>query len=242
MLAVFVKEINSFLNSLIAYIVIGVFLTSIGLLMWVFPESSILEYGYADMSTLFNLGPFVFMFLIPAITMRFFSEEKRTGTEELLMTKPLTTLQIILGKYFAGFALVVLSVLPTLIYFYSVYTLGNPVGNLDISGTVGSYVGLLLLGGVFVAIGIFSSALTDNQVVAFVLAVFLCFVMYSGLSSLATINVWGEASLWFQQLSLVFHYESLSRGLIDMVDIVYFVSIIALMVLFTQLKLDAKKW
>lgn len=242
MLAVFVKEINSFLNSLIAYIVIGVFLTSIGLLMWVFPESSILEYGYADMSTLFNLGPFVFMFLIPAITMRFFSEEKRTGTEELLMTKPLTTLQIILGKYFAGFALVLLSVLPTLIYFYSVYTLGNPMGNLDISGTVGSYVGLLLLGGVFVAIGVFSSALTDNQVVAFVLAVFLCFVLYSGLSSLATIDVWGDASLWFQQLSLVFHYESLSRGLIDIADIVYFVSVIALMVLFTQLKLDAKKW
>ncbi|MDW3210062.1 MAG: gliding motility-associated ABC transporter permease subunit GldF [Reichenbachiella sp.] len=242
MLAVFVKEINSFLNSLIAYIVIGVFLTSIGLLMWVFPESSILEYGYADMSTLFNLGPYVFMFLIPAITMRFFSEEKRTGTEELLMTKPLTTLQIILGKYLAGFALVVLSVLPTLIYFYSVYTLGNPVGNLDISGTVGSYVGLVLLGGVFVAIGIFSSALTDNQVVAFVLAVFLCFVLYSGLSSLATIDVWGSASLLLQEMSLVFHYESLSRGLIDVADMVYFISVIALMVFFTQLKLDAKKW
>lgn len=242
MLAVFVKEINSFLNSLIAYIVIGVFLTSIGLLMWVFPESSILEYGYADMSTLFNLGPYVFMFLIPAITMRFFSEEKRTGTEELLMTKPLTTIQIILGKYFAGFTLVVLSVLPTLIYFYSVYTLGNPVGNLDISGTVGSYIGLVLLGGVFVAIGIFSSALTDNQVVAFVLAVFFCFVLYSGLSSLATIDVWGVASLVLQQVSLVFHYESLSRGLIDITDIVYFISVIALMVLFTQLKLDAKKW
>lgn len=242
MLAVFVKEINSFLNSLIAYIVIGVFLTSIGLLMWVFPESSILEYGYADMSTLFNLGPYVFMFLIPAITMRFFSEEKRTGTEELLMTKPLTSLQIILGKYFAGFALVILSVLPTLIYFYSVYTLGNPIGNLDISGTIGSYVGLVLLGGVFVAIGVFSSALTDNQVVAFVLAVFLCFVFYSGLSSLATIDVWGESSLLLQQISLVFHYESLSRGLIDIADIVYFVSVIALMVIFTQLKLDAKKW
>ena len=242
MLAVFAKEINSFLNSLIAYIVIGVFLTSIGLLMWVFPESSILEYGYADMSTLFNLGPYVFMFLIPAITMRFFSEEKRTGTEELLMTKPLTTLQIILGKYFAGFTLVFLAVFPTLIYFFSVYSLGNPVGNLDISGTVGSYVGLLLLGGVFVAIGIFSSALTDNQVVAFVLAVFLCFVLYSGLSSLAAIDVWGVASLLLQQASLVFQYETLSRGLIDIVDIVYFISMISLMILFTQLKLDAKKW
>lgn len=242
MLAVFVKEINSFLNSLIAYIVIGVFLTSIGLLMWVFPESSILEYGYADMSTLFDLGPYVFMFLIPAITMRFFSEEIRTGTDELLMTKPLTNIQIILGKYLAGLMLVLLSVLPTLIYFYSVYILGNPVGNLDISGTVGSYIGLLLLGGVFVAIGAFSSALTDNQVVAFVLAVFMCFVLYSGLSSLAAIDVWGVASIWLQNMSLDFHYHSLSRGLIDIADIIYFVSVISLMVLFTQLKLDAKKW
>lgn len=242
MLAVFVKEINSFLNSLIAYIVIGVFLTSIGLLMWVFPESSILEYGYADMTTLFNLGPYVFMFLIPAITMRFFSEERRTGTDELLMTKPLSIFQIILGKYLAGFALVILSVLPTLIYFYSVYTLGNPVGNLDISGTVGSYIGLLLLGGVFVAIGIFSSALTDNQVVAFVLAVFLCFLLYSGLSSLATIDAWGSSSIWLQNVSLDYHYIALSRGLIDFADIVYFVSAIASMILLTQFKLDAKKW
>ncbi|MEO9964731.1 MAG: gliding motility-associated ABC transporter permease subunit GldF [Reichenbachiella sp.] len=242
MLAVFVKEINSFLNSLIAYIVIAVFLTSIGLLMWVFPESSILEYGYADMSSLFTLGPYVFMFLIPAITMRFFSEEKRIGTEELLMTKPLSNFQIILGKYFAGFALVVMSIVPTLIYFYSVYTLGNPIGNLDVSGTVGSYVGLVLLGGVFVAIGVFSSALTDNQVVAFVLSVFLCFVIYSGLSSMATIDVWGNASIWLEQMSLVFHYDSLSRGLIDISDLVYFVSVIAIMILLTQLKLDAKKW
>ncbi len=242
MLAVFAKEINSFLNSLIAYIVIGVFLTSIGLVMWVFPESSILEYGYADMGILFNLAPYVFMFLVPAITMRFFSEEKRTGTEELLMTKPLTNLQIILGKYFAGVALVFLAVLPTLIYFYSVYSLGNPVGNLDLSGTIGSYIGLLFLGGVFVAIGVFSSALSDNQVVAFMVAVFLCFVLYSGLSSLAAIDVWGPASLWLQQMGLDFHYESLSRGLIDISDIVYFFSIIALMVLLTQLKLEAKKW
>lgn len=242
MFPIFIKEVNSFLNSLIAYIVIGVFLTSIGLLMWVFPESSVLDYGYADMTTLFNLGPFVFMFLIPAITMRFFSEEKRTGTEELLMTKPLTNLQIILGKYLAGFVLVILAIVPTFIYFYSIYALGNPVGNLDISGTVGSYIGLLLLGGVFVAIGTFSSALTDNQVVAFVLAVFLCFLMYSGLSSLATIDVWGDASLWLEQISLVYHYESLSRGLIDIEDIVYFLSVITLMMLFTQLKLDAKKW
>ena len=242
MLAIFIKEINTFLNSLIAYIVIGVFLTSIGLLMWVFPESSILEYGYADMGTLFSMGPYVFMFLIPAITMKFFAEEKRTGTEELLMTQPLTNLDLILGKYFAGFALVILAIIPTFIYFYSVYSLGNPVGNLDVSGTVGSYIGLICLGGVFVSIGILSSVLTDNQVVSFVLAVFLCFLIYSGFSSLATIDVWGNSSLFLQQISVLYHYESLSRGLIDFNDLIYFLSVIVVMVLLTRLKLDSKKW
>ncbi|UXP32525.1 gliding motility-associated ABC transporter permease subunit GldF [Reichenbachiella agarivorans] len=242
MYAVFIKEINSFLNSLIAYIVIAVFLTTIGLLMWVFPESSVLEYGYADMSTLFNLGPYVFMFLIPAITMRFFAEEKRTGTNELLFTRPMTHMDVILGKYFAGFVLVLLSVLPTLLYFLSVYQLGQPVGNLDISGTIGSYIGLLLLGGVFVSIGVLSSSITDNQVVAFVLAVFFCFVLYSGLESLATIDIWGGEALVLQQMSMVFHYGALSRGLIDMSDIVYFISVIAAMLLLTKLCLDARKW
>ncbi|PIB36034.1 gliding motility-associated ABC transporter permease subunit GldF [Reichenbachiella sp. 5M10] len=242
MYAVFVKEINSFLNSLIAYIVIAVFLTTIGLLMWVFPESSVLEYGYADMSTLFNLGPYVFMFLIPAITMRFFAEEKRTGTNELLLTRPMTAMQIILGKYLAGFVLVVLSVLPTLLYFYTVYQLGKPVGNLDISGTIGSYIGLLLLGGVFVSIGVFASSVTENQVVAFVLAVFLCFLLYSGLDSIATIDIWAGSALFLQQASMLFHYGALSRGLIDLSDIVYFLSVIAGMLLLTKLILDARKW
>lgn len=242
MFAVFIKEINSFLNSLIAYIVIAVFLTTIGLLMWVFPESSILEYGYADMGTLFNLGPYVFMFLIPAITMRFFAEEKRTGTNELLFTRPMTAMDIILGKYMAGFVLVLLSILPTLFYFYSVYQLGKPLGNLDISGTVGSYVGLLLLGGVFVSIGVLASALTENQVVAFVLAVFLCFVLYAGLDSLAAIDIWGGSALVLQQLSMLFHYDALSRGLIDLSDVVYFLSVIAVMLLLTKLVIEGRKW
>lgn len=242
MLAVFLKEFNGFLNSLIAYIVIGVFLTSIGLLMWVFPESSILEYGYADMGTLFNLGPYVFMFLIPAITMRFFAEEKRTGTAELLFTKPITYLDIILGKYFAGLALVGLSIVPTLLSFYSVYQLGNPVGNLDIPGTVGSYIGLLLVGASFVAIGVFASAITENQVVSFVIAVFLSFVLYSGLESLSTIDVWGGASLFLSQLGMMSHYSSLSRGLIDMADVMYFMTVACLMLLLTRMTLDARKW
>ncbi|MFT7035172.1 MAG: ABC-2 type transport system permease protein [Cyclobacteriaceae bacterium] len=242
MRTIFLKEINNFLNSLIAYIVIGVFLTSIGLLMWVFPESSILEYGYSDMGTLFTMGPYVFMFLIPAITMRMFAEEKRSGTAELLFTRPLTSVDIIGGKYLAGFFLVVFSLLPTLLYYLSVYNLGNPVGNLDTPGIIGSYIGLTLLGGVFVSIGIFASSVTENQVVSFILAVFLSFIMYSGLSSIASINVWGNFSYIIEQFSVLYHYGSLSKGLIDLRDIVYFLSVIAVMLLVTNLIINSRKW
>lgn len=242
MLTIFLKEINNFLNSLIAYIVIGVFLTSIGLLMWVFPESSILEYGYSDMGTLFTMGPYVFMFLVPAITMRMFAEEKRSGTAELLFTRPFNSFDIIGGKYLAGFFLVVFSLLPTLLYYFSVYNLGNPVGNLDTPGIIGSYIGLTLLGGVFVSIGIFASSVTENQVVSFILAVFLSFIMYSGLSSIASINVWGNFSYIIEQFSVLYHYGSLSKGLIDLRDIVYFLSVIAVMLLVTNLIINSRKW
>src|SRR5690606_37180016 len=190
MIQVLVKEFNSFLNSLIAYVVIGVFLTGIGLLMWVFPETSVLEYGYADMETLFTLGPYVFIFLIPAITMRSFAEEARGGTLELLITKPISDWDIVIGKFLACFLLVVLSLLPTLIYFGSVYALGSPPGNIDTPGVMGSYIGLLLLGGVFCSIGVFASSATSNQIVSFIVAAFLCYLMCAGFESLSLLNVW----------------------------------------------------
>jgi len=242
MFQVLTKEINSFLNSLIAYVVISVFLTGIGLLMWVFPETSVLDYGYADMETLFALGPYVFMFLIPAITMRMFAEEKKAGTLELLLTKPLTDWQIILGKYFSGVVLVVFAVLPTLIYYYSVYQLGNPVGNVDTAGVMGSYVGLLLLGSVFTAIGIFSSLISTNQIVSFIVALFLCFIMYSGLESLAAIDAWGRFSLFFEQLGLAYHYRAMSRGLLDTRNIIHFLSMITVMLLLTKLIIGSRRW
>ena len=242
MYAIFIKELNSFLNGLIAYVVIIVFLTIIGLLMWVFPESSILEYGYAELNTLFSMGPFVFMFLIPAITMRFFAEEKRTGTIEFIFTKPVTTLEVVLGKYLAGVVLMALSLLPTLLYFYSVYQLGNPVGNLDISGTIGSYVGLFLVGMALVSIGVFTSSITENQVVAFVLAVFLSFFLYTGLSSLAAVDVWGSTSLLLEKLSMTYHYNSLSRGLIDLEDVVYFLTVASFFILLSKLAINSRKW
>lgn len=242
MIQILIKEINSFLNSLIAYVIIAVFLTGIGLLLWVFPETSVLEYGFADMSSFFSLCPYIFMFLIPAITMRMFSEEKRGGTMELLLTRPIRDIDIILGKYFAGVLLVAFSILPTLLYYYTISYLGNPVGNIDSAGVTGSYFGLFLLGAVFTSIGIFSSSFTENQVIAFIIAVFLSFFFYFGFSAISSISVFRNNADVLDQLGIMYHYNSMSKGLIDTRDLIYFVSIISLMLLFTNLILRSRKW
>lgn len=242
MFAILQKEINSFLNSMIAYVVIGVFLVAIGLFMWVFPETSVLEYGYADMQTLFNMAPWVFLFLIPAITMRSFSEEKKGGTLEFLLTKPISDLQLILGKYFACLLLVLLALVPTLLYYYSVYSLGNPVGNIDSAAVTGSYIGLIFLAAIFTAVGIFASALTENQIIAFILAVFFCFLFYIGFDYIASVDMSNHISYIISSLGIAFHYNSLSKGLIDSRDILYFVSVIGLFLLATKLILESRKW
>ena len=242
MFVIFKKEVRSFLSSLIAYLVIVVFLTAIGLFMWVFPDSNVLDYGYADLETLFLLGPYVFLFLIPAITMRTFAEEKKAGTLELLLTRPLRDWDIILGKYFASFALVLFALLPTYIYYYSVYSLGDPVGNIDVAGTVGSYIGLVLLGASFTAIGIFASSLSENQIIAFILAVFMCFVMYQGVSSLISSEDASPLGYFMLQLGVDYHYASIRKGLIDTRDLVYFFSLIILMLIATKLVLGSRKW
>lgn len=242
MIHVFAKEIAGFLNSLIAYIVIGVFLTAIGLLMWVFPETSVLDSGFATMDTLFSLGPYVFVFLIPAITMRSIAEERKLGTMELLQTRPLNDWSIILGKYLAAVALVAFAILPTLVYYYTVYRLGSPVGNLDSSGIAGSYIGLLLLGAVFCAFGLLASALTNNQIIAFLLAAFLCFIFYSGIDSLSALSVFSTWALFIKQLGILYHYESLSRGLIDSRDVVYFLSMATLILLITKTIISSRSW
>lgn len=242
MIEIFVKEINGFLNSLIAYIVLSVFLVGVGLLVWVFPETSVLDYGYADLNTLFSFAPYVFLFLIPAITMRTFAEEKKGGTMELLFTRPLTDWQIILGKYFSSIFLLLLALLPTLLYYYSIYKLGNPEGNVDTAAVAGSYIGLFLLGAVFAAIGVFASSITENQIVAFLVAVFLCFLLYTGFSSLAAINIWGTWSYIIQQLGIMHHYNALSRGLIDSRNLLYFLSMNMLMLSLTKLVLSSRKW
>ena len=242
MLQIFNKELDSYLNSLIAYVVIAVFLTGMGLLMWLFPDTSVLDYGFAEMTTLFSLGPYVFLFLIPAITMRSFAEEKKAGTMELLLTQPVTDWQLIVGKFLAAWAVVLFALLPTLIYYFSVYQLGSPVGNLDSAGIFGSYIGLLLLGGVFTSIGIFASSLTENQVIAFILAVFLCFILFTGFGSLATLGGDGPVGYYVAQVGILYHYEAMSRGLIDSRNLVYFVTVIGLMLLLTQVVLNSRKW
>lgn len=242
MISILSREFNGFLNSLIAYMVIGVFLTAIGLLMWVFPETSVLEYGYADMDTLFSLAPYVYIFLIPAITMKSFAEEKRGGTMELLLTRPLSDWDIILGKYFASFLLVVFSILPTLVYYFSIRALGDPVGNVDTSGVIGSYIGLILLGGVFCSVGIFASSITPNQIVAFIVAAFLSFLLFSGFDSLSALNAWSSWVLVIKQFGILYHYESLGKGLIDSRDLIYFFSVAFMFLLLTKTVIGSRSW
>jgi ABC-2 type transport system permease protein len=243
------KEIRSFLSSLIGYIAICVFLLLISLFMWVINSdknsnfnANVLDSGYANIDSLFIIAPWVFLFLIPAITMRSFADEKKAGTIELLLTRPLTDLQIILAKYFAGFILVLFSLLPTLIYFYSVYKLGNPVGNIDTGGMWGSYIGLLFLGAAFVAIGIFASAITDNQVVSFIIALFLCFIMYIGFDYISSFALFGKIDNVILALGINNHYGSMSRGVIDTRDVIYFLSLIAIFIFGTRTVLESRKW
>ncbi|MFK7951886.1 MAG: gliding motility-associated ABC transporter permease subunit GldF [Ekhidna sp.] len=241
MITILKKEINEFLDSLIAYVVIGVFLLGIGLLMWVFPDTNVLDYGYVSMETLFSLAPYVFMFLIPAITMKSFAEEKRNGTIELLYTLPFRDIEIVGGKFLAGFLLVIFSILPTIVYYFSLSYLGNPVGNIDTAGIIGSYIGLILLGGIFTAIGVLSSALTGNQIISFILAAFLCFFFYAGFDSVAAINIWSDTSYLIQSIGILSHYEVLSKGLIDFSDVVYFLSMITLLLYVTRIILNVQK-
>ncbi len=235
------KEINEFFNSLIGYLSIGVFLIIVSLMMWVIPGTNVLDYGYVSMEPVFTLGPYAFMFLIPAITMRSIAEERRSGTMELLFTLPFRTIDILAGKFLGALVIVIFSLLPTILYYFSLYYLGNPIGNLDSSAIFGSYIGLVLLGAVFVSIGIFSSSVSDNQIVAFILAAALCFFLHEGLQFIALLDIW---NLWLgnlEVLSINYHYQSMSNGLLEVVDITYFIGVIFMFLVFTWLILENRK-
>ncbi|MDD3638018.1 MAG: gliding motility-associated ABC transporter permease subunit GldF [Bacteroidales bacterium] len=243
MIALYRKEISSFLSSLIGYLVIAVFLLITGLFLWVFPnEFNILDFGYANLDGLFILAPFVFLFLVPAVTMRSFADEKRSGTIELLLTKPISDFQLIMAKYLASLTLVAFALLPTLLYYFTVYKLGLPPGNLDAGGIWGSYIGLFFLAAAFVAIGMFSSVLTDNQLVAFILAVFVSGFMYLGFEMIYSLSLFGPVDLFIRNLGIASHYSSISRGVVDSRDVLYFLSVIALFLSFTKLSLASRKW
>jgi len=238
MLALIKKEINSFFASPIGYLVIGVFLVLNGLFLWVFSGNfNIFDNGFADLAPYFELAPWVFIFLIPAITMRAFSEEKRMGTLELLLTKPISLKNIVLGKYFGALLLILLALLPTQLYVFTISDLGNPPGNWDLGSTIGSYIGLLFLAMAYTAIGVFSSTLSENQIVAFIIAVLLCFIMYYAFDGISTaINALDVSFLGMQA-----HFNSVARGVLDTRDIVYFLSVAGFFLVLTFLNLKRKE-
>ncbi len=237
------KEISAFFSSLTGYIAVGIFLMANAWFMWINPgEWNVIDGGFATIDTLFTIAPWVFLFLIPAVTMRSFAEEKKSGTIELLLTKPITDNQLVMGKYLAAVLLALFALLPTLVYFMSVYRLGNPVGNIDAGGTWGSYIGLFFLAASYVAVGIFASSLTDNQIVSFIVAAVLCFFLYTGFDGLAGLAWLKPIDETVLSLGINEHYKSMSRGVIDSRDVIYFLSLIVLFLSAAKLKLAARKW
>lgn len=243
MKALYLKELRSFLGSIIGYIFIGIFLILNSLFLWVFSyETNILDGGTADLRAFFGISPIIFIILIPAITMRSFSEERRTGTIELLFTKPISDFTIIITKYLAGVTLVVISILPTLIYYFSVHQLGDPVGIVDDAATITSYFGLILMGACLVAVGIFSSSVTNSQIVSFILSMFLSWFLFLGLDLLAVYSQFGNLDLVLRNLGMMEHYTACQKGVLDTRDLIYFISFIAVFLLSTKLVLQSRKW
>ncbi|WP_439127420.1 gliding motility-associated ABC transporter permease subunit GldF [Polaribacter sp.] len=236
MLAILKKEFNSFFSSTIAYLVIGVFLLINGLFLFIFKDDfNILNAGFADINSFFYLTPWIFIFLIPAITMKSFADEFNNGTIEILKTKPISNWQIVLGKFWASLLLVIIAIIPTFTYVYTVYYLGNPVGNLDFASIIGSYIGLLFLAATYTAIGLFTSTLSKNQIVAFILGVLITFLLFYGFDALsATIN----NNLVIKKLGINEHFKSISRGIIDTRDIIYFLSVTFFFLFITKTKLE----
>jgi len=236
LIAILKKEFNSFFASPIAYLVIGVFLLINGLFLWIFKDDfNILNAGFADLNPFFFLTPWLFLFLIPAITMKSFADEFNSGTIELLKTKPISDWQIIMGKFWASLLLVIVALIPTLTYVYTIYQLGKPIGNIDFGSTIGSYIGLLFLAATYTAIGIFTSTLSKNQIVAFIIAVFITFFLYYGFDAIS--NSLGN-DLTIKKMGINEHFKSISRGIIDTRDLLYFLSVTVFFLYLTKMRLD----
>ncbi len=242
MTAILKKEIQSFFSSPVGYLVIGVFLTVCGLFLFVFSGTyNILDNGFADLSPFFNLAPWIFIFLIPAITMKSFSEEKKQGTMELLLTKPIGLWNLVWGKFLGVFLLIIIALLPSILYVLTIYQLGNPVGNFDAGATLGSYFGLLLLASCYTAIGLFASSLSKSQITAFILAVFLCFISFFAFEGLAGYELFKDSAYGMEYLGISYHYKSMSRGVLDTRDLIYFLSLVILFLTLTYFKIATNK-
>lgn len=241
MRSIFIKEINSFFSSIVGYVALLVFLVACSLFLWIIPQYSILEYGYASMERFFSIAPWLLLLLVPAVTMRSFSDEFRTGTIEWLSTKPVTDVEIILGKYFATLALIVFALLPTLIYVYTIHNLSYIDISIDTGAIIGSYVGLFFLAATFGAVGIFCSSLTANQVVGFLISLLACYVLYTGFEQLSKLPKFSEGiDYYLSMVGMEFHYNSISRGLIDTRDVVYFLSVITFFISLTRFSLSSR--
>jgi ABC-2 type transport system permease protein len=243
MFTLFRKEISVFFSTLTGYVVIIVFLVANSLFMWVFKGNlNVLDGGQANLDTLFIMAPWIFLFLVPAITMRIFAEEKKSGTLELLLTQPIPEMKIVLAKYLAALVLILFSLLPTMVYYFSFSRLGSPPGNLDNGGIAGSYLGLFFLAAVYASAGIFSSAVTDNQIISFILALLVSFFLYTGFDLLTTADLFGNLDTFLIRLGINEHYRSISRGVVDTRDLIYFFSVAGIFLLGTKIVLQSRKW
>ena len=240
---IFRKELNDAFSSLTAYISIGVFIIALGLVTWILPETSLLEYDYASLDTTFEFSPWILLLLIPAISMRSFAAEKSEGTFEWITTKPISDNQIVIGKYFAALLVVVVTLMLVFVYAFTINQLGTPPGNLDDGATLGSFIGLVGLSAVFTSVGLWASSISQNQVVAFLLAVFICFFLYWGIDGLskfpAIMGTWDDV---VQRIGLAYHYQSVSRGLLSLSDMLYFISMSMLFLAACIVVLDKRKW
>ena len=243
MSAIFIKEIKSFFSSLTGYIAAIVFLAIFGLILWVFPgQFNILDNQYSTLDSLFYLAPWFFLFLVPAVTMKAFADEKKSGTLELILTKPISDINLIMGKYLASVVLILIILLPSLIFYLSVFLLGNPIGNIDTGGTWGSFIGLFFLATAYVSIGIFASSFTDNQIVSFIIAMVISFVVYLGFDSIASLESFSGMKYFITNLGINEHYNSMSRGVIDTRDLLYFICISLVFLFATRTVIQSRKW
>ncbi len=242
MLAIFKKEIRSFFTTPMGYLVVGLFLLLNGLFLWVFDGPyNLLEYGFADLSNFFAIAPWIFLFLIPAICMRSFSEERKLGTLELLYIKPMSLWQIVLGKFLGASVLVLIALIPTLFYVYGISELGTTAGNLDLGLIWGSYFGMIFLIFAYSAISLFISALAENQIVAFLISVLICFLLFYGFEAMASLIDNGTLALGVKSFGMKAHYEDMSNGVLDSRDLVYFLSIGYAFLFLTQMYLKNRQ-